>query len=133
MVAATTSWLPESWQNSFPRLPSADVRALLDTAYSGFHSTFYRDRDPICLVHPYPAARDREIAGFFTAVLSYGNVTTIINSARRALAPLGVGRLRDRRLLAAVQGKSAREPRARRRSDVRSEGRIGQSALDSPT
>jgi uncharacterized protein (TIGR02757 family) len=67
----------------------AEVRALLESAYADFHSTFYRDRDPVCLVHPFADPRDREVAGLFTALLSYGNVTTILASVRRALAPLG--------------------------------------------
>jgi len=67
----------------------ADLKGLLESAYEDFHSVQYRDKDPVCLVHPYPDPRDREVAGFFTAVLSYGNVTTILGSVRRALEPLG--------------------------------------------
>ncbi len=62
---------------------------LLESAYTDFHSAQFRDKDPVSLVHPYADPRDREVAGLFTALLSYGNVTTILASCRRALAPLG--------------------------------------------
>lgn len=67
----------------------ADVRGLLESAYSGFHSSYFREKDPVCLVHPYSDPADREIAGLFAALLSYGNVATILASVRRALLPLG--------------------------------------------
>jgi uncharacterized protein (TIGR02757 family) len=69
--------------------PSPKIQSLLEAAYADFHSHFHRERDPVSLVHPYRKARDREIAALATALLSYGNVRTILNSVREVLAVLG--------------------------------------------
>ncbi len=65
------------------------IQSLLDAAYQDFHSHFHRERDPISLVHPYKDPRDREVAALATALLSYGNVRTILNSVRAVLSVLG--------------------------------------------
>lgn len=62
---------------------------LLDGAYQAFHSEFYRKLDPVHVVHEYSRREDQEIVAFVSALLSYGNVTSIVKSIRRALAPLG--------------------------------------------
>jgi uncharacterized protein (TIGR02757 family) len=62
---------------------------LLESAYADFHSHYYREKDPISLVHPFPASRDKEVAAFLAALLSYGNVATILGSVRRILVRLG--------------------------------------------
>lgn len=68
---------------------SPEIRRLLDAAYGDFHSHYYRDRDPVSLVHNYTTARDREVAAFFASLLSYGNVATILASVNRLLMRLG--------------------------------------------
>lgn len=45
--------------------------------------------DPIDCVRVYPAAADREIAGFLAAGLAFGRVASINASVRAALAPMG--------------------------------------------
>lgn len=69
--------------------PRAEIRRLLELAYDGFHRSFFRDKDPVRLVHRYPRPEDQEVAGFLAAVLAYGNVATILQSVDRALTPLG--------------------------------------------
>lgn len=41
--------------------------------------------DPVALVHQYSKSSDREIAGLICSLLAFGNVKTIIASARKAL------------------------------------------------
>ncbi|MBY0372274.1 TIGR02757 family protein [bacterium] len=66
-----------------------DTFRLLETAYEKHHSAFSLPRDPIFLVHGYQSKEDQEIAGFFSAILAYGNVRTILSSAGRVLRALG--------------------------------------------
>lgn len=61
----------------------------LDRAYDLFHREFFRDHDPVGLVHRYSAPADQEVAGLVTALLSYGNVRSIRSSAEKVLAALG--------------------------------------------
>lgn len=65
------------------------LRKLLDTAHARFHSEYHRERDPVSLVHRYTDPGDREVAAFFAALLSYGNVTTILQSVTRVLTAFG--------------------------------------------
>ena len=66
-----------------------ELGRILERAYREFHSSYHREKDPIQLVHLYPRAKDKEIVGFITALLSYGSVGTILSSCRKVLAPLG--------------------------------------------
>lgn len=70
------------------RRVNPEIKSLLEAAYTDFHSTYHRERDPVSLVHLYKESRDREIAAFFTALLSYGNVRTILASAKTVLKTL---------------------------------------------
>jgi uncharacterized protein (TIGR02757 family) len=45
--------------------------------------------DPVDCVRVYPAAADREIAGFIAAGLAFGRVASILASVRAALEPMG--------------------------------------------
>ena len=66
-----------------------DEKALLETAYRLHHSAYSLAKDPVSLVHGYQTREDQEIAGFFSAILAYGNVRTILNSAGKVLSALG--------------------------------------------
>jgi len=66
-----------------------DIRALLERAYTDFHTSFRRERDPISVVHRYLKDDDQEIAAFFTAMLAYGNAKAIISSSTSLLDALG--------------------------------------------
>jgi uncharacterized protein (TIGR02757 family) len=65
------------------------LHAVLEAAYRDHHSQFSKSRDPLSLVHGYASHADQEIAGFLTALLSYGNVRIILNSASKVLNALG--------------------------------------------
>lgn len=62
---------------------------LLELAYRDFHSHYHRELDPVSFAHRYPDPRDKEIVALLAAVLSYGNVRTILNSVQRVLDVLG--------------------------------------------
>jgi len=62
---------------------------LLELAYQDFHSHYHRELDPVSFCHRYPDPKDKEIVALLAAVLSYGNVRTILTSVQRVLAPLG--------------------------------------------
>lgn len=64
-------------------------KEVLDRAYQLFHKEFYRDHDPVGLVHRYRDPRDQEVVGLVTALLSYGNVKSIRASAEKILVALG--------------------------------------------
>lgn len=66
-----------------------EIKNLLEAAYRDFHSTYHRERDPISLAHLYTDSRDREVAAFFAALVSYGNVRTILTSAKTILEAMG--------------------------------------------
>lgn len=65
------------------------LHVIFEKAYNDFHSQFYRDRDPVRFAHLYPDRKDQEIVGIISALLAYGNVTCILQSAASALARLG--------------------------------------------
>lgn len=68
---------------------SPEILHLFQTAFSEFHSQFHLEKDPICRVRGYTDAGDQEVAGFLSAILAYGNVTTILGSIYKAVLPLG--------------------------------------------
>lgn len=65
------------------------IAELLENAYRDYHSLYYRPRDPVHWVHHYSNPRDQEVVALFSAVLAYGNVTSILSSVGKALAALG--------------------------------------------
>lgn len=65
------------------------MKELLDLAYTRFHGEFHRERDPVSRVHRYTDPLDQEVVAFFAAVLSYGNVRTILNSVDELVVWLG--------------------------------------------
>ncbi len=66
-----------------------NLKAVLEAAYLDHHSQQSRAKDPISLVHAYTDPRDQEVAGFVCALIAYGNVVSILKSARALLEPLG--------------------------------------------
>lgn len=65
------------------------LKAVLEAAYADHHSQVSLAKDPISLVHAFADPRDQEIAGFLCALIAYGNVATILKSAKALLTPLG--------------------------------------------
>ncbi|MEZ4750720.1 MAG: TIGR02757 family protein [Bdellovibrionota bacterium] len=66
-------------------MPDKQLRAVLERAYQDYHLQERRSADAVHWVHSYEDAKDREVAAFFSALLAYGNVTTILGSVRRFL------------------------------------------------
>ncbi len=58
------------------------LREHLESAYSRFNCSAFIPDDPISIPHQFEQRADREIIGFWTAILSWGNRQTIINKAR---------------------------------------------------
>jgi uncharacterized protein (TIGR02757 family) len=61
------------------------LRELLDDAAARFNSPSFIISDPISIPHCFSDPRDIEIAGFFAAILAWGNRTTIIRSCEKLL------------------------------------------------
>jgi uncharacterized protein (TIGR02757 family) len=55
------------------------MRAALDRLYGDYNREDSAS-DPIHRVRPYPAAADREVAGFCAAALAFGRVASVLNS-----------------------------------------------------
>ena len=69
--------------------PSENLKRALEVAFEDFNHEKERRLDPISLVYPYNHPKDQEVVAFLIALLSYGNVRTIIQSGLRVLKPLG--------------------------------------------
>lgn len=50
-----------------------------------YNSTAFIDNDPIAIPHQFSKLQDIEIAGFFAAILAWGNRKTILNNCRQLL------------------------------------------------
>lgn len=65
-----------------------DLKALkdfLDKKVKQYNRPSFIPNDPICIPHLYTKKQDKEIAGFFAAVFSWGNRITIINKSKELL------------------------------------------------
>lgn len=66
-----------------------DLRALFDDRVDRFNRPEFIQKDPIQIPRSYTLIQDREIAGFWTAMLSWGNRSTIINKSRELFSLMG--------------------------------------------
>ena len=57
-----------------------EVQALLDQAYLQFNRPDFIENDPVLVPHRFSRKEDIEIAGFFAAMLAWGNRKTIIRN-----------------------------------------------------
>lgn len=64
----------------------ATLRHLLKQKAATYNRREFIANDPIVVPHQYRQKQDIEIAGFFAAILAWGNRTTIINSSKRLMA-----------------------------------------------
>ncbi|HBB66292.1 MAG: TIGR02757 family protein [Elusimicrobia bacterium GWA2_56_46] len=64
-------------------------KKLLEAAYARFNKSEFIHPDPLEFVYHYEAPADREAAGFIAAALAYGNVSQILKSVEKVLAPMG--------------------------------------------
>jgi uncharacterized protein (TIGR02757 family) len=58
------------------------LKALLDEQYERFNHPSFIEMDPISVPHAFTKKQDIEIAGFFAAVLAWGQRKTIISKSR---------------------------------------------------
>jgi uncharacterized protein (TIGR02757 family) len=64
---------------------SGDLRVFLDRKVAEYNRPSFILNDPISIPHQYTLAQDIEIAGFFTAIFSWGNRTTIIRKSEELM------------------------------------------------
>lgn len=64
---------------------SSEVADLLNEKYSKFNNNAFIEADPVCIPHRFSAKQDIEIAGFFAAILAWGQRKTIINKCTELL------------------------------------------------
>lgn len=62
-----------------------ELKSFLDAKFSMYNQPDFIRHDPICIPHQFKKKQDIEIAGFFAAVFSWGNRTTIINKSTELL------------------------------------------------
>lgn len=62
------------------------LKEFLDKKAAQYEQPEFIKDDPICIPHRFTKKQDIEIAGFFAAVLAWGNRKSIINSCNRLLA-----------------------------------------------
>lgn len=64
----------------------ADLKVYLDEQATRFNQPGFIDNDPIVVPYQFTLQQDIEIIGFWTAMLSWGQRTTIINKANNLIA-----------------------------------------------
>ncbi|MCM2266795.1 MAG: TIGR02757 family protein [Elusimicrobiales bacterium] len=65
------------------------TKAFLEKTYREMNRPEFIHPDPLEFVWRYKSAADREVAGLIAACLAYGNVTQILKSVEKVLAPMG--------------------------------------------
>ncbi|WP_026462829.1 TIGR02757 family protein [Adhaeribacter aquaticus] len=63
-----------------------NIKVLLDDRYEKFNQPAFIPNDPIVIPHGFTQKQDIEIAGFFAAILAWGQRVTIINKCRDLLS-----------------------------------------------
>lgn len=66
-----------------------ELKDFLDEKVAQYNNPTFIELDPIQIPHSYTRKEDIEISGFLTAIISWGNRTSIIKNARRMLAYMG--------------------------------------------
>ena len=61
------------------------LKTFLDKKVIEYNQPSFIKNDPICIPHLFSKKQDIEIAGFFAAIFSWGNRTTIINKSRELM------------------------------------------------
>ncbi len=64
---------------------STSVGELLEELYARFNTPDFIADDPISIPHRYTKREDREVAGFLSATIAWGNRKAIVKSARRMM------------------------------------------------
>ena len=63
----------------------ASLKKFLDKKVDEYNQPSFIKADPICIPHLFSKKQDIEVAGFFAAIFSWGNRTTIINKSRELM------------------------------------------------
>jgi len=66
-------------------LNHSDLKDFLDAKVDQFNCTDFIENDPISLPHQFTTLQDREIIGFWVAMLSWGLRKTIINNGQKLI------------------------------------------------
>jgi len=61
------------------------LRNFLDSKVKLYNQPSFIEKDPICIPHFFSKKQDIEISGLFSAILAWGNRTTIINNCRKLM------------------------------------------------
>jgi uncharacterized protein (TIGR02757 family) len=64
---------------------TSDLKKFLDNKVHEYNNARFIKGDPICVPHTFSLKQDIEIAGFFSALIAWGNRTTIIQNANRIM------------------------------------------------
>jgi uncharacterized protein (TIGR02757 family) len=62
-----------------------EIVELLEKKYAFFNHPRFIEHDPIQIPHLFTKLQDREIMGFWVAILSWGQRTTILNNAKKLI------------------------------------------------
>ena len=65
------------------------LKVFLDKKVDAYDQPFFIEQDPISIPHQFSGKQDREIAGLFAALFSWGNRTTIIQKSAELMARMG--------------------------------------------
>lgn len=68
---------------------TSDLSERLQSMYRRFNKRCYIHTDPLEMLYNYPEVGDREVAGFISSALAYGNVRQILNSIGTVLDTMG--------------------------------------------
>lgn len=67
----------------------SEIKALLDRKVDEYNRSSFIESDPISIPHQFSDPLDQEIAGFFAAIFSWGNRTTIIRKSQELMQLMG--------------------------------------------
>jgi len=67
------------------RLSFNELKEFLDHKYNEFHQPHFIEKDPISVPHQFSKKEDIEIAGFLTAIISWGNRASIVKDATKLM------------------------------------------------
>lgn len=71
------------------KINKQDLKEFLDEKVIQYNNPNFIELDPIQIPHSYTRKEDIEISGFLSAVISWGNRTSIVKNAKRMLAYMG--------------------------------------------
>lgn len=63
-----------------------NIREILETYYAYCHNTAFLEDDPLGIPHQFSLQQDKEIMGFFAAILAWGQRKTIIQNCKKISA-----------------------------------------------